>query len=251
MAEPIDLTRFDAVLFDLDGVLTATAKVHAACWKRLFDDELRRRADATGGPFVPFTIADDYRRYVDGKPRYDGVRSFLASRGIELPDGDPSDPPEAETVCGLGNRKDALLHRVLAEEGVEVYEGSIAWVRRLHDAGLQTAVVTSSRNGALIMEAAGIDALFDVRVDGLVAAEEGLAGKPEPDTFLRAAERLGAAPARSIVVEDAISGVEAGRRGDFGLVIGVDRTGDAEGLRAHGADLVVEDLSELLPDPAR
>ncbi len=176
------------------------------------------------------------------------MRCFLASRGIELPDGTPDDPADAETICGLGNRKDALLRQALATDGVEAYAGSVAWVRQLRAAGMRTAVVTSSRNGELILRAAGIEELFEVRVDGLVAAAEGLAGKPAPDTFLHAARLLGVAPARAIVVEDAIAGVEAGRRGGFGLVIGVDRTGDADALVAHGAEIVVEDLAAFTRD---
>jgi alpha,alpha-trehalase len=237
---------YDAVLFDLDGVLTRTAKVHAACWKRMFDAFLEKRARESREPFRAFDIATEYTRYVDGKLRYDGVRSFLESRGITLPEGTPEDPPSAETVCGLGNRKNELIHEVLASEGVEVYDSSVAWVRQLRDAGVRTAVVSASRNCEAVLRTAGIGELFDVRVDGVVAARLGLAGKPAPDTFLEAARALGAAPARTVVVEDAVSGVQAGVAGGFGLVIGVDRTHHPGALRAAGAHIVVEDLAVLL-----
>jgi beta-phosphoglucomutase family hydrolase len=245
MSTPVTPERFDAVLFDLDGVLTSTAKVHAACWKETFDDFLRKRAEETGEPFREFTL-DDYHRYVDGKPRYDGVRSFLASRGIHLPEGDPADPPGTGTVCAVGNRKNALVKQAIRSQGVEVYEGSIAWVRQLLSKGIKVAVVSSSKNCATVLDAAGITELFQARVDGLVAAEQGLPGKPAPDIFLEAARRVGVEPARAVVVEDAISGVQAGRAGHFGLVIGVARTVPPDDLRAGGADVVVADLGELL-----
>jgi beta-phosphoglucomutase family hydrolase len=238
--------RFDAVLFDLDGVLTATAKVHAACWKRTFDDFLQRRAHRINEPFLPFDLQADYEDYVDGKPRYDGVRSFLESRGLHLPPGDPDDPPGRETVCGLGNRKDDLFGQALEAEGVEVFPGSVAWLRQLRQAGIKTAVVSSSRHCLAVIQAAGISDLFDARVDGQVADDLKLAGKPAPATFLKAAQMLGVQPQRAVVVEDALAGVEAGRNGRFALVIGVDRKGDAEALRAHGADVVVSDLKEML-----
>ncbi len=238
--------RFDAVLFDLDGVLTATAKVHATCWKRAFDGFLERRAGGAGESFEPFTDTD-YEQYVDGKPRYEGVRSFLASRGIELPDGDPGEPASDETICGVGNRKNELIQEVLESEGVEVFEGSVALVRRLRADGIKTAVVSSSRNCPAVLAAAGITELFDLRMDGNEAARLKLAGKPAPDTFLSAAKQLGVEAARAVVVEDAISGVQAGRAGDFGLVIGVARYADAAALRENGADVVVNDLGELLP----
>ena len=236
--------RFDAVLFDLDGVLTDTAKVHAICWKKMFDEFLQLRAE--GEPFAPFDLDADYRRYVDGKPRYEGVRDFLASRGIELPQGDPAESPNWETVSGLGNRKNELINEVLAAEGVEVYERSVALVRQLRDRGFRTAVVSSSKNCEAILRTAGISDLFEVRVDGETAVREHLAGKPAPDTFLRAAMLLDTGPQRAVVVEDAISGVRAGRAGGFGLVIGVDRHDDAEVLLAGGADIVVADLGDLL-----
>jgi beta-phosphoglucomutase family hydrolase len=238
--------RFDAALFDLDGVLTATASVHAACWKTMFDAFLRAWAEGSDERFRPFEIDPDYRLYVDGKPRYDGVRSFLESRGIRLPEGDVTDPPGERTVCGLGNRKNELVHEALRAGGIAVYGSSVELVKRLRDLGLKTAVVTSSRNCALVLEAAGITHLFDATVDGARAAAEGLPGKPSPDTFLRGAELLGAEPARAVVFEDSIAGVAAGRAGRFGLVVGVDREGHPEALRQGGADIVVSDLAELL-----
>jgi beta-phosphoglucomutase family hydrolase len=238
--------RFDAVLFDLDGVLTDTAAVHARAWKTMFDEFLRDWAKRHGQPFTPFTIDRDYKTYVDGKPRYDGVRSFLLSRGIELREGDSSDSPRTETVRGLGNRKNDLVNQLLDEEGVAPYEGSVRLVEQLRDKGIKRAVVSSSKNCAAVLEAAGISDLFDARVDGVVAAERGLPGKPAPDTFLAAAADLGAPPERAVVVEDAISGVQAGRAGGFGLVIGVDREGDPDALRSNGADVVVSDLGELV-----
>jgi alpha,alpha-trehalase len=241
----IPARRFDAVLFDLDGVLTSTARVHAACWKRMFDEYLARRAAATGDPFVPFRVGTDYTRHVDGRPRYDGVRAFLASRGIDLPEGEPSDPPTAETVCGLGNRKNELFHETLAVEPPEVYAGSLAFVRALHEHRIRTAVVSGSRNAGPVLAAAGIAPLFEVRVDGLTAAERGLAGKPAPDTFLEASRMLAVEPVRAVVIEDAESGVAAGRAGGFGLVVGVAREGGQAALREHGADVVVTDLAEL------
>ncbi|MDP8937126.1 MAG: beta-phosphoglucomutase family hydrolase [Actinomycetota bacterium] len=237
-----------ACLFDLDGVLTQTATVHAAAWKEMFDAFLQERATRTGEPFVPFDPVDDYRLYVDGMPRADGVRSFLASRGIALPEGSADDPPGADTVKGLGNRKNELVLRLIHESGVVVYDGSVDYVRAARDAGLATAVVSSSANTLDVLRSAGIEELFDVRVDGLVAVERGLRGKPAPDTFLAAAEAFGIEPSGAAVFEDALAGVEAGRAGGFGFVVGVDRTGQADALRDRGADLVVGDLSELLED---
>jgi len=235
-----------ACLFDLDGVLTQTAKIHAAAWKEMFDAFLRERAAQSGESFEPFDPVADYDEYVDGKPRYDGVRSFLAARGIALPEGTPDDPPDAATVHGLGNRKNELVLAMIERQGVEVYEGSIRYVRAVRDAGLGRAVVTSSANADEVLAAAGIDDLFDVRIDGVVAAREHLEGKPAPDTFLAAARALEVAPDRAAVFEDALAGVAAGRAGRFGLVVGVDRVGQADELREHGADVVVGDLSELL-----
>ena len=238
---------FDAVLFDLDGVLTATAKIHAACWKKTFDEYLQRRAAKNHQPFRPFDLDRDYSLYVDGKPRYDGVKSFLESRGIHLPYGDPRDPPDRETICGVGNHKEEMVIKTIKTVGVEVYEGSVAWVRHLRQEGIKTAVVSSSENCLAVLKAGGIDGLFDVRVDGHVVEDQKLPGKPAPDTYLHAAALLGASPRRAVVVEDAISGVEAGRNGGFGLVIGVDRKGHADALRENGADVVVADLKEMLP----
>jgi beta-phosphoglucomutase family hydrolase len=246
MSPPITRERYDAVLFDMDGVLTATAAVHCRSWKEMFDAYLAGRASKSGGAFEPFDEASDYRRYLDGRLRYDGVRSFLRSRGIELPEGAPEDPPDAETVCGLGNRKDRYLKKALAEGGVEAYEGSVALVRRVRADGLRTAVVTASHNARAVIESAGISDLFDAWVDGNLLDREGLAGKPAPDPFLAAAKLLGVEPARAVVIEDAIAGVQAGRAGGFGLVVGVDRHGDADSLKAGGADLVVRDLAELV-----
>jgi beta-phosphoglucomutase family hydrolase len=238
--------QFDAVLFDLDGVLTDTAKVHAACWKKMFDEFLRNQVAQTGEPFRPFDIDTDYKQYVDGKLRYEGVRSFLHSRGIRLPDGDPGDPAHRETICGLGNRKNDLIQEVLATDGVEVYDRSLPFVHHLRSVGIRTAIVSASRNCPAVLAAAGLADFFDVRVDGEVAARLHLAGKPAPDTFLEAARQLGVEPARAVVVEDAIAGVQAGRAGQFGLVIGVARKGEEDALRENGADIVVADLSELL-----
>lgn len=235
-----------ACLFDLDGVLTPTAKVHKAAWEETFNEYLRARAQRTGEVFVPFDPGPDYHTYVDGKARADGVRSFLSSRGISLPEGSHEDPGSAETVNGLGNRKNALLVVQLRERGVDPYPGSVAYLRAAAQAGLRRAVVSASANCAEVVAAAGIDELLEVRVDGVTARQEGLRGKPHPDTFLAAAERLGVAPAEAVVFEDALAGVEAGRAGEFGYVVGVDRVGQAEALRRHGADIVVPDLAELI-----
>ncbi len=238
-----------ACLFDLDGVLTKTAKVHAAAWKEMFDSYLRERAERTGEPFVAFDPVADYETYVDGKPRADGVRSFLTSRGIEPPEGSPDDPPGAETVHGLGNRKNEILLTMIRRDGVEAYPGSVRYLRAVRDADLPRAVVSSSANCHDVLVAAGIDDLFDARIDGVVAAREHLRGKPAPDTFVAGARALGVKPAEAVVYEDALAGVEAGRAGGFGFVVGVDRLGQADALRAHGADIVVSDLAELLDTP--
>ena len=245
-SQHITWNKFDAVLFDLDGVLTATAKVHATCWKEMFDKYLQKRASETGEAFQPFEIATDYGLYVDGKPRYNGVRDFLVGRNIELPEGNPDDSPRTETVCGLGNRKNEMINAVIDSDGVEAYEGSIKLVRRIRQEGIKVAVVTSSQNCDAVLKAAGIANLFEVRVDGNVLHAQNLSGKPAPDAFLAAARILGVDPKRAVVIEDAISGVQAGRNGGFGLVIGVARKGDSEELKKNGADLVVKDLSELL-----
>jgi beta-phosphoglucomutase family hydrolase len=236
-------------LFDLDGVLTQTAKVHAAAWQQMFDDYLRRRAERTGKQFVPFDPVRDYDEYVDGKPRYEGVRSFLASRGIELPEGGPEDPPDAETIHALGDRKNKIVLELIREHGVEPYEGSVRYVRAVRDAGVPRAVVSSSTNCRDVLHAAGIEDLFETVIDGVVAERDHLRGKPAPDTFLAGARALGVEPAQAAVFEDALAGVEAGRAGHFGFVVGVDRVGQADALAAHGADVVVRDLAELLQAP--
>ncbi|MEU5725165.1 beta-phosphoglucomutase family hydrolase [Micromonospora sp. NPDC047738] len=240
-----------ACLFDLDGVLTQTAKVHNAAWAETFDAFLRQRSAATGEPFRPFDPGPDYNRYVDGRQRADGVRSFLASRGISLPEGTPDDPPEADTVNGVGNRKNVILLKRLRTDGVEVYEGSVRYLEAAARAGLRRAVVSASANCQAVVAAAGLDRLLEARVDGLVARQRGLRGKPYPDTFLAGAELLGVPPANAAVFEDALAGVAAGRAGDFGYVVGVDRVGQADELRAHGADVVVTDLAELMTEPVR
>lgn len=234
--------RYDAVIFDLDGVITRTARAHAAAWKRMFDEFLRGRG---GGKWVPFDLAADYRRYVDGKPRYEGVRSFLQSRGIDLPWGSPEDSPERESVCGLGNRKNRYFLQGLERDGAEVFNSSLDLVHALRDAGIRTAVVSSSRNCAAVLEAARVRELFDAMVDGTDLERRGLKGKPASDMFVAAARDLGVDPSRAVVVEDAEAGVEAGRAGGFGLVVGVDRARQAEALRSHGAEVVVRDLGEL------
>jgi beta-phosphoglucomutase family hydrolase len=238
--------RVRACLFDLDGVLTQTAKVHAAAWKEMFDAFLHARAARTGEPFVAFDAVADYDEYVDGKPRYDGVRSFLAARTIELPEGEEDDPPSAETVCGLGNRKNELVLRLIRERGVEAYAGSVRYLRAARQAGLRRAVVSSSANCREVLVAAGMEDLLEERIDGLLAEREHLRGKPAPDTFLAGARALGVAPGQAAVFEDALAGVAAGRAGGFGCVVGVDRVGQAEALREQGADVVVSDLAELL-----
>jgi beta-phosphoglucomutase family hydrolase len=238
--------QYDAVLLDLDGVITDTASLHAACWKQMFDEYLRKRATQKGEAFRPFDLATDYRLYVDGKPRFDGVRDFLASRDINLPEGNPGDSPQVETVGGLGNRKNDLINDIIEEVGVRPYEGSVKLIHQLRDRRFKIAVVTSSQNCTVVLNAAKLDALFDVQVDGNVIEAQQLAGKPAPDTFLMAAKLLGVEPTRTVVIEDAISGVQAGSAGNFGLVIGVARKGNAEELKHHGANVVVNDLSELI-----
>jgi|SRR6516165_687091 beta-phosphoglucomutase family hydrolase len=246
MGSTITRDHYDAVLLDLDGVITDTANMHAACWKQMFDEYLQKRAGERGEQFCPFELATDYRLHVDGKPRFDGVRDFLTARGIQLPEGSPDDAPQAETVCGLGNRKNELVNKVIEEVGVEPYEGTVKLIHQLRDQGFKIAVVTSSQNCEAVLKAAKLDAFFEVRVDGNTIHAQQLAGKPAPDTFLTAAQQLGVDPKRAVVVEDAISGVEAGRNGNFGLVIGVARKGNAEELQQHGAHLVVNDLGELV-----
>jgi beta-phosphoglucomutase family hydrolase len=233
-------------LFDLDGVLTKTAKVHAAAWKQTFDSFLLARSRVTDTPFVPFDAVRDYDEYVDGKPREDGTRSFLAARKIDLPEGDPDDPPDAQTIHGLSNRKNQILLQLVRAEGVEAYAGSVRYVQAVRDRGLRRAVVSSSANCRDVLAAAHIEDLFEVRIDGIVAQRDHLGGKPAPDTFLAAARALGLEPPAAAVFEDALAGVAAGQAGRFGCVVGVDRAGQAAALRAHGADIVVSDLAELL-----
>ncbi|MFW5468660.1 HAD family hydrolase [Knoellia sp. CPCC 206435] len=237
----MDWTRYDAALFDLDGVLTPTAEVHMRAWDEMFNGYLGDK-----GIDEPYTD-QDYFDHVDGRPRYEGVRTFLQSRGIDLPEGDPSDGPDQETVSGLGNRKNDAFNAVLARDGVTAYEGSIRLLDALEGTGTKMAVVSSSKNASAVLEAAGIADRFPVVVSGAVATELGLAGKPSPETFLHAAEALGVTKERAVVLEDATSGVRAGREGDFGLVVGVDRGAGASALTEAGADLVVRDLVELLP----
>lgn len=235
--------KFDAVLFDLDGVITGTAKIHASAWKQAFDEFLKKHAGDE--PFKPFDKQLDYEDYVDGKSRYDGAQSFLESRHIDVARGDPSDLPDKETVCGIANRKNKLFEIALKKESVEVFDGTVQWIRHLRQAGLKIAVVSSSSHCEAILQNAGISNLFDARIDGEIAEELNLKGKPEPDTYLKAAEMLGVKARRAVVVEDALAGVEAGRNGEFGLVIGVDRKHDADALKQHGADIVVNDLKEM------
>lgn len=236
---------FDAVIFDLDGVITRTAKTHAAAWKTVFDEFLHERAARLGEPFWAFDLDTDYRRYVDGKPRYDGVQSFLAARGIELPYGHPDDPPERDTVCGLGNRKNTAFLQRVRDQGVEVYDSTVALIQHLRTNGFKTAVVSSSKSTGEILDAVQLRELFDAQVDGIDLQRLCLKGKPNPDPFLEAASRLRVVPQRAVVVEDAIAGVEAGRRGGFGCVIGVDRAGDQAALERAGATMVVADLAEV------
>ena len=245
----INRKQYDAVLLDLDGVITDTASVHAACWKQMFDEYLQYRATQRGEAFHPFDISTDYRLYVDGKPRYDGVRDFLASRSIRLPEGSPDDPPDAETVEGLSNRKNEILLRRIDEDGVEAYPGSVRYVRAVRDAGLRRAVVTSSANCRAVLASAGLADLFETHIDGLTVEREHLRGKPAPDSYLAGARALGLEPGAAAVFEDALAGVTAGRAGRFGFVVGVDRLGQADALTEHGADVVVTDLAELLDHP--
>jgi beta-phosphoglucomutase family hydrolase len=237
-----------ACLFDLDGVLTDTASVHAAAWKQTFDDYLRARAERDGTPFKPFDVSADYGPYVDGKPRLAGTDSFLRSRGIELPEGSPDDPPGTETLYGLSTAKNDLVQEKIKTVGVEVYPGSMRYLHACKDAGLTTAVVSSSANAEQVLEVAGMTALIDHRVDGVTAKQRGLPGKPAPDTFLAAAADLGVDRSQAVVFEDALAGVAAGKAGGFGYVVGVDRLGHADKLRENGASVVVGDLADLLEE---
>lgn len=240
--------QFKAAIFDLDGVVTLTAGVHAAAWKELFDAYLSRKAEEAGGDdgrYRPFDISHDYAEYVDGKPRYEGIKSFLESRGLHLPDGEPSDGPEEETVCGLGNKKDAFFRRALEQKGADVDPATLALIRDLKDRGVKIAIASSSKNCLPILRSAGIEGLFDARVDGLVSQELGLKGKPHPDIFLECAKRLHVEPGETVIVEDAVSGVQAGRAGQFGLVIGIDRSHMRASLRRNGAHLVTQSLADV------
>ncbi|MBW8864059.1 MAG: HAD-IA family hydrolase [Verrucomicrobia bacterium] len=240
-----DTLNFDAVIFDMDGVITRTAAVHSLAWKRMFDEYLRYREGMYDEHFREFAHAVDYLPYVDGRPRYKGVEAFLQSRGIGIPFGEPDDDPRQETVCGLGNRKNIFFNRVIKEEGVGVYESTIKLIWELLDQSIKVGVASSSKNCALILKQALITDLFETCVDGVVSARLGLRGKPEPDIFIRASDNLGVKCHRAIVIEDAVSGVEAGAKGKFGLVIGIARENNAAELAAHGADVVVADLAEL------
>ncbi len=238
-----------ACLFDMDGVLTQTATIHAAAWKQMFDEFLASRLDETGIQVDPFDPVGDYDRYVDGKVRSDGTRAFLQSRGITIPEGEPGDPPDRETIYGLGQRKNDIFVQLVAKDGVAVFDGSVRYVQAVRRGGMRTAVVSASENTAAVLDAAGIADLFEVRIDGVVARDEHLPGKPAPDMYLAGANALGVGAAESAVFEDALAGVQAGRAGGFAVVVGVDRVGQADDLRAHGADLVVTDLAQLLDRP--
>lgn len=244
-AVTLEKDKYDAVIFDLDGVVTQTARVHAAAWKQLFDEYREDRLQRHLPAYEPFDTDRDYRLYVDGKPRYDGIQSFLQSCGVEIPYGQPDDPPDRETVCGLANRKNILFQKHLEQNGVQVYDSTVRLIRQLRESGFQVAIISASKNCVTILQAAQLEHLFHARVDGVTAAELRLKGKPAPDVFIEAAKRLGVAPARAVVVEDAIAGVEAGHQGGFGLVIGVDRTNNPERLREHGAQVVVSDLAQV------
>jgi beta-phosphoglucomutase family hydrolase len=247
-AVPVLPKGIGACLFDLDGVLTQTARVHAQAWKQMFDAFLSDRSKQVGEPFRRFELPTDYTAYVDGKLRQDGVRAFLASRKIALPEGAPDDSPTALTINGLGNRKNDLVLELIRSHGVDVYQSSVRYVEAVRDVGIRRAVVSASKNCREVLVATGIEHLFEVRVDGVVAEREGLRGKPQPDMFLAASRALGVEPAQSAVFEDAVAGVEAGRAGGFGWVVGVDRVGQAAELNRRGADIVIADLSELLTE---
>lgn len=242
------MLNFDAVIFDMDGVITKTAVVHSLAWKKMFDEYLHYREEKYNEPFKEFTHADDYLPYVDGRPRYQGVDRFLKSRGINIPFGDPIDEPGKETVCGLGNRKNEVFNKVLEEDGVELYDSTIQLIKDLLAKKIKVGVATSSKNCDIILGKAGIQSLFETQVDGIVSAKLGLKGKPEPDIFTTASDNLGVKYDRAVVVEDAVSGVQAGSKGNFGLVVGVAREHNADELKKNGADVVVEDLSQLSID---
>jgi len=242
------MAQLRGVVFDLDGVVTDTARLHQDAWESMFNEFLKKWSEREGKPYVPFDPDKDYHAYVDGKPRFEGVASFLESRGIDLPRGSEDDPPEAWTVCGLGNKKNEAFQEVLRRQGPERYDTSITFIKNLRAAGLKTGVASSSRNCSAVLELAGISDLFDAQVDGVVSKQLGLAGKPEPDIFIRAAKEMGFSPDCGVVVEDAISGVQAGADGGFGLTIGVARSVAPDLLREAGADVVVRDLEEISLD---
>lgn len=241
----IKTSKFDAIVFDLDGVITDTASVHASAWKKLFDEFLMQHSQEKGVEFVPFDKESDYLNHVDGKPRYKGVEDFLISRGISLDYGDPDDPPEKNTICGLGNKKNLAFNLILQEEGVKVFDSTVTLIKKAISIGMKIGIISSSKNCEMVLKKAGLYDLFEARVDEVIAAKRGLRGKPYPDVFLTASEELGVAQERTVVVEDAISGVTAGSKGGFGLVIGIDRTGIGEKLLAHGADVVINDMEEV------
>ncbi len=240
-----DVKKYKAMILDLDGVVTQTSRVHARAWKEMFDEYLEKRDKEEGESVQSYNPDVDYDKYISGKPRYEGVKSFLESRDIELPYGDPSDKPDQETICGLGNKKNRIFLNLLKKNGVDAYEGAVEHIKLWREKGLKIAVVSSSRNCAQVLEAAGITDLFDVRVDGVTAREEKLKGKPQPDLFLDAARKLGVEPEHAVVYEDAVAGVQAGHAGKFGLVIGIARTGNDDDLRENGADIVIHNFDEL------
>lgn len=242
----VDLGRYEAAILDMDGVITSSARVHAAAWKKMFDEYLKEGTQREGLDYRPFDDREDYYRYVDGKPRYEGAESFLESRGVSLPYGSPEDSPDKETVCGLGNRKNEYFHEYLKKNGVESYDSTIDFIKKLLSQGRKVAVISSSRNAKAVLDAAGVRGLFQTVIDGVYSAENELKGKPEPDIFLEAAKHLEVNPQEAIVIEDAVSGVKAGKKGGFGLVVGIDRSGENQDLRASDADIVVSDLSELI-----
>lgn len=237
--------NFEAVIFDMDGVITQTASVHSKVWKLMFDDYLRLREINNNELFIEFTHLNDYLKFVDGKPRFMGVKSFLTSRGISIPYGNPNDSPHTETICGLGNKKNELFNDIINQEGVEVFQSSINFIKELKTKNIRIGVATSSSNCNLILEKAGIMNLFETRVDGIVSRNFSLKGKPEPDIFKKACDNLGVSYIKSVIIEDAVSGVQAGMKGNFGLVIGVARENNENELRKNGADIVVKDLSEI------
>ncbi len=245
MKNPISSDKYKAVLFDLDGVLTSTEKTHSECWKKMFDDLLEKHAIANKLDFIPFDIEDDYLKYVDGKPRYKGVEDFLCSRDIDIPEGTPDSPPDELSICGLGNRKNQLFNEKIKNSSVDVYSSSIKLVKHLKKNNFKLAVVSSSKNCKIVLDAAGIEDFFEVRVDGVVAEKLGLKGKPQPDTYIEASKKLDVKVGEAVVIEDAISGVQAGKNGDFGLVIGIARKNNIDDLKANGADIVVNDLEEI------